>query len=125
MINQTGNFGIGNIEGGVIKNENGIIAGVFNGSEQNKTLAEAAKEIEALLQQLDKSYPSETLSDQMNLAQVAIKQVEENPTLVDKTLQVLRAGGSAALKQMLDHPAATFLLSACDEIIKIQKEPKS
>lgn len=123
-VNQTGNFGIGNVSGGTVENT-GTIAGVVNEGEQKRTLAEAAQEIQELLQQLDKSYSTETRPERMTFAEEAIKQVEENPSLFENTLQVLRAGGSAALEKSLDHPVTAFLLAGVNEYIKIQKHSKS
>lgn len=123
-VNQTGNFGIGNVSGGTVDNT-GTIAGVVNEGEQKQTLAEAAKEIQELLRQLEKSYSTETVRERMAFAAEATERVEKNPSLFDNTLQVLRAGGSAALEKSLDHPVTAFFLAGVNEYIKIQKQSKS
>ncbi|MCP6761209.1 MAG: pentapeptide repeat-containing protein [Fischerella sp. CENA71] len=84
-------------------------------SEQKQTLAEAAAEIQALLEQLSQSYPTETMSGKMALAAEATQRIENNPTLMHKTISALRAGGTAALEQALSHPAASFVIAALDD----------
>ncbi|MGC1247713.1 MAG: Uma2 family endonuclease, partial [Spirulinaceae cyanobacterium] len=56
-IRQQGNFGIGNMSGGEIKDSK--VAGVINEAEQ-QNLAQAAAEIQRLLEQLENSYSTET-----------------------------------------------------------------
>ncbi len=55
---QQGNFGIGHMSGGEIKG-NAKVAGVINEAEA-QNLAEAAVGIQALIQQLEQSYPTNT-----------------------------------------------------------------
>ncbi|MBD2249082.1 pentapeptide repeat-containing protein [Nostoc sp. FACHB-888] len=82
--------------------------------EQKQNLAEAAAEIQQLLEQLSQSYPTNTMSGKMALATEAIQQIENNPTLMQKTISALSAGGTAALDQLLSHPAASFVIAALD-----------
>lgn len=83
--------------------------------EQRQTLAEAAAEIQRLLEQLDKTYPTNTVAGQMQAAQEAIKQIDSNMPLADRILSAVRVGGTEALKQTLNHPAATFILALLDD----------
>ena len=87
-------------------------------SEQKQTLAEAAAEIQALLEQLSQSYPTNTMAGKMALATEATQRIENNPTLMQKTISALRAGGTAALEQALSHPAASFVIAALDDWTK-------
>lgn len=50
--------------------------------EQKQNLAEAAKEIQQLLEQLSQSYPTHTMSGKMALAAEATQRIEDNPTLM-------------------------------------------
>ncbi len=84
-------------------------------SEQKQSLAEAAAEIQKLLEQLDKNYGTDTVAGQMQTAQEAVKQIASNTSLADRVLSALRVGGSEALKQTLNHPAATFVLALLDD----------
>jgi uncharacterized protein YjbI with pentapeptide repeats len=90
----------------------------ISSSEQKQNLAEAAAEIQALLEQLSQSYPTETMSGKMALAAEATQRIENNPTLMQKTISALRAGGTAALEQALSHPAASFVIAALDDWTK-------
>ena len=79
----------------------------YNNPEQQKTLAQAAGEIQELLEQLDKTYPTDTASGQMQAAQEAMRQIEVDMQLGDRLLSALRAGGTEALKQTLNHRYGT------------------
>ena len=79
---------------------------------QQKTLAETAKEIQELLQQLEKSNPTETTAGQMAVAAQAIEIVENNPTLKQRVIGALKSGGKTAFTEALDHPVANVLVAA-------------
>ena len=81
-------------------------------SEQKQTLAEAAAEIQQLLEQLSQNYQTNTTTEKMALATEAIKRIESNPTLMQRILSALKSGGISALEQLLNHPAASFLINA-------------
>lgn len=83
--------------------------------EQKQNLAEAASEIQQLLEQLSQSYPTNTMAGKMALAAEATQRIENNSTLMHKTISALRAGGTAALEQVLSHPAASFVIAALDD----------
>jgi uncharacterized protein YjbI with pentapeptide repeats len=84
--------------------------------EQKQNLAkEAAAEIQVLLDQLSQSYPTDTMSGKMALATEATKRIENDPTLSEKIISALTAGGKAALEQFLSHPAASFVINALDD----------
>jgi hypothetical protein len=83
---------------------------------QNKhNLAEVAAEIQQLLEQLEKSYPTDTTSQKMTVALEAIKQIESNPQLIQKIVSALKAGSTQALAQALNHPLASFMISAFED----------
>ncbi|MBD1944870.1 hypothetical protein H6F50_21340 [Coleofasciculus sp. FACHB-712] len=111
---QSGIFGIGSMSGGTI--EGGAkVAGVINEAEQ-QNLDEAAAEIQKLLKQLDKSYSSNTTTGKMELAMETTKQIQANPTLLARTLSALQAGGVSALEAALNHPAASFVIGALQDL---------
>ena len=120
--NQSGNFGIGHMSGGKIE-AGAKVAGVFNEAEE-RNLAEAAAEIQQLLEQLEKSYPTNTTADKMAIATEAIKQIENNPTLMARVLSAISAGGVSALEAFLNHPAASFVIGALQDWQETG-EPKS
>ncbi|MHC0068225.1 pentapeptide repeat-containing protein [Nostoc sp. UIC 10890] len=127
----TGNNSMTNNPGGISQNVSGgsVYGGMqaaqgnnnvqtsttYSLPEQEQTLAEAAAEIQQLLDQLSQSYPTDTMSGKMALATEATQRIENNPTLMQKTISALRAGGTAALEQALSHPAASFVIAALDD----------
>ncbi|MHC5748116.1 MAG: pentapeptide repeat-containing protein [Nostoc sp.] len=96
-------------------NNNVQTSTTYSSQEEKQTLAEAAAEIQQLLDQLSQSYPTDTMSGKMALAAEATQRIENNPTLMEKTISALRAGGTAALEQALSHPAASFVIAALDD----------
>ncbi|NEO75455.1 MAG: hypothetical protein F6J99_03960 [Moorea sp. SIO4G3] len=98
-------------------NNNPIVLGNFKGnvnniynSEQKRNLAEAASEIQQLLEQLEKSY-----TGKWKIATKAREHIESNPKLFPKTLSALKAGSIQALEQFLNHPASSFVIGALEE----------
>ena len=110
--NQAGNFGIGHISGGVIK-DNAKIAGVINEAEQ-QNLAETAAEIQALLEQLSETYPTTTSGEKIIVVGEAVDQIESNPTLKTKVINALKSGGTEAFKEFIDHPLVNILMATIE-----------
>ena len=81
-------------------------------SQQN--LAAAAKEIKDILQQLEQTYPTTTLVQQATVAQEAINQIENNPTLKQRVLGALKQGGIEAFTSAIDHPLVNILRAALE-----------
>lgn len=90
--------------------------------EQKKTFTEAAKEIQELLEQLSQTYSTETVSGRMQLATEAVTRIEGNADLTQRVLSALQAGGVSALEQLLNHPAASFVIAALDDWEKTKSE---
>ena len=107
------NIGIAKVSGGEINDSK--VAGVINEAEE-QNLAQAAEEIQQLLEQLEKTYPTETTADKMGLATEAITQIENNPPLKGKIVRAVKAGSMAAMEKMLNHPAASFVAAALREL---------
>ena len=87
----------------------------YNNPEQKQNLAQAAAEIQALLEQLEKSYPTDTTTGKMALATEAIAQIDSNPTLTARILSALKVGSVKAFEQFLSHPAASFVIGALED----------
>jgi hypothetical protein len=111
---QKSNFGIGHMSGGEIKG-NAKVAGVINEAEK-QDLIEAAAQIQALIQQLEQSYPTNTTTEQMRVATQAIAQIESNPTWKQKAIAAFKQG---SLNVMETHPIGKFIVGA----IKGWQEP--
>ena len=110
-IKQSGNFGIGYMSGGEIQG-GAKVAGVLNEAEK-QNLQTAAREIQSLLDQLDKDYGNQTAVEKMAVATEIVKAVDKN-TKLKTLLTSLKSGSMAALDSFLDHPAASFVITFLD-----------
>jgi hypothetical protein len=68
-------------------------------------LAQAAKEIQDLLEQLDLDYDRTTPTSQAMMSAKAIEKIDQNPTLKARVVNALKEGGTTALESAIDHPA--------------------
>ncbi len=68
-------------------------------SEEKQTLADAAKEIQQLLKQLEQTNP--TATDAEKIAHV---NDETTPSFQRRAVGALQAGGEAAIEEFLDNP---------------------
>lgn len=84
-------------------------------SESKQTLVEAAAEIQALLQQLEQNYSADSMTQKMKMATAAVETIEKNPSLKQKAVNALVAGGTKALEAAIDHPVAAFVVGAIEE----------
>jgi ElaB/YqjD/DUF883 family membrane-anchored ribosome-binding protein len=83
--------------------------------EQKQNLAEAAKEIQQLLDQLSQTYPTTTQTEKQAVVNQAIARIKrDNPT----TWQRLRSATEAALieafKEVLDNPFVNITVAAVE-----------
>ncbi len=90
-------------------------ANQYNSSLETKSLADAAKEIQSLLDQLSQSYPVDTTAAKCTFASQAIQRIDDDPSLTQRILSALGAGSTSALAQLLNHPAASFVISALED----------
>ena len=111
---QSGNIGIAEMSGGQIL-DNVNIAGVINESEQ-KSLADVAKEIQELLEQLSQTYPIEKASEKLDVVTRAVDKIENNSLLKSRIIRVLKAVGSESFKQAIDHPLIHILMSGLEAL---------
>ncbi|WP_414623795.1 hypothetical protein [Calothrix sp. CCY 0018] len=85
------NTGGGNYNESIAGN---YIQGNYYAATEKKNLAEAAAEIQALLEQLEKSYPTNTTTGKMALATEAIARIESQvPVFVEVEYQAIVAFG--------------------------------
>jgi hypothetical protein len=68
-------------------------------SEQKKTLAQAANEIQQLIKQLEQTNPTATEAEK-----VAYVNDETTPSFKRRVVSALQAGGEAAIEEFLDNP---------------------
>jgi small GTP-binding protein len=102
-------LGNGTIIGAIVNKQNGGTVNVnqtnYTPEQQQKNLADAAAEIQQLLNQLSKTNPTATPQEITNTIEQEIK---SNPTLKDRLIAALKAGGLEALKTIFNHPAFTI-----------------
>ena len=109
---QSGNFGIGHMSGGEIK-DNATVAAEINEAEK-QNLADAATEIQQLLEQLSETYPTTTSREKNIVVGEAVDQIENNPTLKAKVINALKAGGTEAFKEAVNHPLVNILVATIE-----------
>ena len=109
---QSGNFGIGHMSGGEIK-DGAKVAGVINEAE-NQNLASAAQEIQQLLEQLATTNPTTTTKEKMAVVSEAIDHIESNPTLKSKVINALKSGGTEAFKEAVNYPLVNILVATIE-----------
>ena len=80
--------------------------------EQKQNLAEAAAEIQQLLNQLGQIYPTTTTSEKMTVVAKAVNEIESNPTLKARVIGALKTGGTEAFKELIDNPLINILLAS-------------
>lgn len=106
---QKGNFGIGHMSGGTISG-NAKVAGVINEAEK-PNLAETAKEIQELLEQLSSTYPTTTNKEKTIVVSEAIEIIENNRSLKERFINALQAGVLEAFKELVNHPLVNVLVA--------------
>jgi len=107
MSNNINQYGFGdNIAGDKVLG-NKIGTQIIN----SQNLTQAAKDIKDLLDQLDKDYDRNTPTGQTMINAKAIESIENNPSLKDRLFKAIEEGGSAALEQLVDHPAIKILVA--------------
>ena len=109
---QSGNFGIGHMSGGEIK-EGAKVVGVINEAEK-QNLADAATEIQELLEQLSKTNSTTTYKEKTAVVGEVVDRIESNPTLKTKVINALKAGGTEAFKEAIDHPLVNILVATIE-----------
>ena len=106
------NIGSGNYNENI---QGDYIQGNYYNSQQKQNLAEAAKEIQQLLEQLDKSYDTSSYSGKIQVADETIKTIDNNPELKARIISALKVGSVKAFEQFLNHPAASFVIAALED----------
>ncbi|WP_414755236.1 pentapeptide repeat-containing protein [Anabaena sp. CCY 9910] len=106
--------------GGGLVNADTVNAGQIGGNitnynpEQKQNLAQAAADIQQLLNQLSRTYPTTTTSEKMTVVAKAVDEIESNPTLKARVIGALKAAGTEAFKELIDNPLINILLASID-----------
>jgi internalin A len=75
-------------------------------------LAQAALEIQALLDNLSETYNPNTETGQTKIAKDAIEQIEQNPTLKARIVNAIKESSYTALEEAIDRPVVKILIAA-------------
>lgn len=89
------------------------LAGTIN-EAQSQNLVEAATEIQSLLEQLSATYSTTTSREKNIVVGEAVDRIENNPTLKAKVINALKAGGTEAFKEAIDHPLVNILVATIE-----------
>lgn len=86
---------------------------------QKQDLAEAAAEIQKLLDQLAQTYPNST---EATLAQAIQVKIQRNPTLKARLINALKSGGVEALKAIFNHPFVSVPIETVKGFLEAEAE---
>jgi uncharacterized protein YjbI with pentapeptide repeats len=102
--------------GDYVENVKGnYVKGNYYAAGKAQSLADAAAEIQKLLEQLSESYPIKTTTGKMQVAAATIESIEKDYSLEQRVLSALKAGSVQAIAQALNHPAASFVIGALED----------
>jgi uncharacterized protein YjbI with pentapeptide repeats len=91
-------------------------------SRSQQNLADAAKEIQALLDQISKTSSGSTTSDKLAVANQALQCIQGDFSMSQRVMSAISAGSISALEQLLNHPAASFFISMLEDWKKTSVE---
>ncbi|MEL6489934.1 MAG: DUF4926 domain-containing protein [Cyanobacteria bacterium J06621_3] len=77
----------------------------------NPDLAQAARDIKALLNELSEEYNPNSAKGQAKIEEAALAEIKQNPTLKQRTIKALQSAGDEALEQAIQHPVAKVVVS--------------
>jgi len=105
----------------LVNNSNlgGIAGRDYNGNvihnpASGNNLAEAAAEIQQLLNQLSQTNSASTEIEKLTVVARAAEEIKNNPTLKAKVVNALKAGGVEAFKEAIDHPLVNILMATIE-----------
>nr|MDZ8061301.1 pentapeptide repeat-containing protein [Nostoc sp. EkiNYC01] len=107
--NRTINTGGGNYNENIGRD---YIQGNYYAAGQPQSLVQAAAEIQALLKQLETTYPADIPARDMVVATEVVKRIESDPTWKQRVIAAVKEGGLAAFEKAIDNPAGAFITGA-------------
>ncbi|WP_193991983.1 hypothetical protein [Leptolyngbya ectocarpi] len=78
----------------------------------SQNLTQAAKDIKALLAQLDNNYAHTNPVDKAMITAKIVESVDRNPMLKERVINALKEGGSSALEEAIEHPLVKPVIAA-------------
>jgi uncharacterized protein YjbI with pentapeptide repeats len=86
--------------------------------EQKQSIAQVAQEIQDLLQQLASKYPTSTPTQRVEVAKLAVQEIEKDPTFWQRVIGAGKAAGMEALKEAVDNPIFNIMSATLDGFIE-------
>lgn len=83
-------------------------------SEEKHSLAQTATEIQQLLQQLERTYPTKTSAEKMMVVAKAVDEIENNPSFKARVVGALKSGGTEAFKELINHPLVNIMMASIE-----------
>jgi hypothetical protein len=87
------------------------ISGNITHNTQQQNLVQAAAEIQQLLKQLEATNPTTTEIEKLTLVAKAAEEIKQNPNLKARVMGAIKAGGTEAFKEAVDHPLVNILVA--------------
>jgi hypothetical protein len=84
----------------------------------NPDLAQAARDIKALLDELSEEYNPNSDKGQTKIKESAWAQIKQNPQIKQRTLKALKAVGEETLEQAIDHPVAKVAIKGIQAFLE-------
>lgn len=84
----------------------------------NPDLAQAARDIKALLNELSEEYNPTTTKGKTKIKESALSQIRQNPQLKQRTFKALKSAGEEALEQAIQHPVAKVVVEGIKGFIE-------
>lgn len=110
-IYNTKNAGIVHNEGNI--QDNAKVAAIINEAEK-QNLVDATREIQKLLEQLSKTYPTTTSKEKNIVVGEAVARLDNNPQLKTRLINALQAVGIEAFKEAVNHPLVNILVATIE-----------
>ena len=99
---------------GAFQSGNYNVANIIQNNYLQKSLTDAAREIQQLLDQLTQEYPTNTQLEKITVVGKAIERIESDPSWKERLISALKSGSIEALKELLDNPVANIFLATVD-----------
>ncbi len=111
MSNQQPSFGGDYVRGDKVMGDKVGRDKIGTQINNSPNLAQAAKEIKELLDQLSEEYNPNTEKGQNLIKDEAIKVIKENPKLQDRIFKAIKEGSVTALEEAINHPVAKVVIA--------------
>jgi predicted transcriptional regulator YheO len=111
MSNQQTSFGGDYVRGNKFGGDNVGRDKIGTQINNSPNLAQAAKEIKELLDQLSEEYNPNTEKGQNSIKNEALKVIKNDSTLQQKIVNALKEGGVTTLEEAINHPVAKVVIA--------------